>query len=268
MTIPAVHLTDSSLEDPPKQQTLPIKPNNAPFALKRFIENAQREIASLSDPDEIAAAKERLHAEMLRKFTPEEPKPFKSQVRDVSLAECEADLMADHVEYMKQEAESDSLAKLNDAVEPEVWEEDREPRTRMQKTNVAKATSEEIRSWDGRLKKEKDLPAEIRSYPVQAAGLEFAGNYSAAADPVDAVNEGDYFEQQHAEFTPTRPYHDRVAGVMFRASQAWKKSSNLILYCQRDGCGQVFQGRKGTKFCSDDCRKRDHEQKNAAKTRS
>jgi hypothetical protein len=142
----------------------------------------------------------------------------------------------------------------------------------MQKTNVDKATTTEIKSWDGRARlldgDGKKIPAELRSHTMQAAGLECAGNYSASPDPIEGVDEGDYFEQQHAEFAPTRTYHDRVAGVMFRTSQAWKKHSKLILYCHRDGCGQVFQARKGTTFCSDDCRKRHHEQMKAANTRS
>lgn len=275
MTIPAAQLTDSTSEDPPKQHTSPIdgictlNPNNAPFALKRFLENAQLEIASLSDPDERAAAEQRLHAEMVRKFTPEAPKPVESKVRDVSIAECRAEQRAEDIEHAKADAEFELLAKYNDpddALEPEDCNGDRELRTRMQKTNVSKATAEDIRSWDGRLKQEKDLPAEIRSFPVQAAGLEFAGNYSATTDPIDAVDEGDYFEQQHAEFAPTRPYHDRVAGVMFRASQAWKKSSGQFIRCQY--CEAGFQARKGTKFCSGDCRKRHHEQMKAESTRS
>jgi len=278
MTIPVVKLTDSPSEDPPKQQTSPIgsvcalNPNNAPFALKRFIENAEREIASLSDPDEIAAARERLHAEMVRKFMPEVPTSTGVRVRDLTLAECEIEQQAEDVEEARQIAESDLLSKYDnpdDAVVPEAWDEDREPRTRMQKTNVGKASTKEIRSWDGRLKQEKNLPAEIYSHPVQAPGLEFAeGNYSAKPDTVDAVDEGDLFEEQHADYTPSRPYHDRVAGVMFRASQVWKKRSGQFLRCQY--CGEGFNARKGTKFCPDkDCRKRHHEQMKAEKnTRS
>ena len=146
---------------PPKQQTSPIggvctlNPNNAPFALKRFIENAQREIANLSDPDERAAAEERLYAELVRKFTPETPKPFKSQVRDVSIAECNAEQRAEDIEHAKGDAEFDLLARYDDpddALEPEDCDGDREPRTRMPKTNVAKATTAEIKSWDGRVR--------------------------------------------------------------------------------------------------------------------
>jgi hypothetical protein len=241
-----------------------LKPITISFALKRFIENGERELASLVEP-ELSAAKARLHAEMLRKFMPDKPTFSPPLIRDVSFAECEIDERGDAEEQAKHEAGSDLLAKYDDpddAIEPENWDGARSPRTRAQKTNITKATVDEIRSWDGRLREEKKLPAEIYSHPVQAAGLECAGNYSAAPDHLDPVDLADYFEERTNDYTPTRPYHDRVAGVMFRAKRAWKKSSDLIFYCERDGCGQVFQARQGTKYCSDNCRKRHHEEVN------
>jgi hypothetical protein len=82
----------------------------------------------------------------------------------------------------------------------------------------------------------------------------------AIHDPIELVNEGEIFfaEKGHADYKPKRPYHDRVAKVMFNASRAWRSTASSNVICLR--CGMPFEGRKGTKYCSANCRKRAHEE--------
>jgi len=50
---------------------------------------------------------------------------------------------------------------------------------------------------------------------------------------------------------------NRAANERFRAEQAWKRIPPTKANCL--ACVQVFQARKGTRFCSGNCRKRHHE---------
>jgi hypothetical protein len=219
-------------------------------ALKRFLANGERELAKLDEPERSAAAA-RLHAEMLRKFMPDEPvEPLRSGDLAASTSP-DLSLRIDDAEWEKQDAKFDLLEKFDDTQEPEAWDGERESRTRMQKTNVAKPTTADLSSWDGRLRDSK-MPAEHMPQTAYAAGLECAGNFSAVPDPVDAVSLGDYFEDSHADYRPTRPYHDRVAGVIFRAQRPWRQPTNPTgAICQQ--CGERFEGRKGQKYCSREC---------------
>jgi uncharacterized OB-fold protein len=56
-----------------------------------------------------------------------------------------------------------------------------------------------------------------------------------------------------------RGYMDRNSKAIFEADQSWKRRSPVLQVCQR--CGRSFQGRAGTKYHSDNCRKRAHEGK-------
>jgi hypothetical protein len=234
-------------------------------ALKRFIENGEHELATITDSAERAAAAERLHAEMVRKFLPEEPSATMVPVGDV--AERTVEDVLEDIEEAKEDTECRLLEKFNDSDvnEPEVWDGDREPRTRRQKTNVPKATDVEIRSWDGRLREKSitELPkATIERAPVLEPGL------VATPDPIEQVDLGDYFEEHHADYQPTRPYHDRVARWMGRISakaydRKWKaecgKGADEVPRCER--CGDPIIGkRKGTRYCSANCIKRAHEE--------
>jgi hypothetical protein len=223
-------------------------------ALKRFIENGERELASLPEPERTAAA-ERLHAEMLRKFMPDDPLATMMPLGDVAERTFE-DVLEDEDEA-KQDAELRILEKFDDNTEVEVWDGDREPRTRSQKTKVAKATNVEIRSWDGRVREKLNTDERPSIIIERAPDLE--PGLAATPEPIEHVDLGDYFEEHHADYQPTRPYHDRVAGVMFRAQRPWRSTAPTANVCLH--CGGDFSGRKGSKYCSPSCRKRAHESK-------
>jgi hypothetical protein len=79
------------------------------------------------------------------------------------------------------------------------------------------------------------------------------GHIAAKLDGVDLVSEGEIRaeERGYLDFTPTRPYHDRVSSWMFNLQ--YSRSTKQQLVCQR--CGTAFEGRKGQVYCSVDCRK-------------
>ncbi len=56
----------------------------------------------------------------------------------------------------------------------------------------------------------------------------------------------------------TGNYHHRNAAQVFEAKQQWKRRGRVKLMCKR--CKDVFWDRKGTIYCTENCRKRHHEE--------
>jgi hypothetical protein len=95
----------------------------------------------------------------------------------------------------------------------------------------------------------------------RAPALEVVGGLAAHPDPIDLVDEGEIYlsEKGQADYQSKRPYHDRVSGWMFKVKYKARsrKASPTGTVCQH--CGEEFHARKGTKYCSANCRKRAHE---------
>lgn len=88
--------------------------------------------------------------------------------------------------------------------------------------------------------------------------LQVIGNIAAKPDDVQLVSEGEirveergYHLEPNLDYKPKRPYHDRVASWMFKLQ--CDRAAKQTLKCHF--CGASFDGRKGQKYCSDDCRK-------------
>ena len=67
----------------------------------------------------------------------------------------------------------------------------------------------------------------------------------------------------YAETTQGTTNRNQAAGERFEAKQAWKQIPPTKSNCLR--CEKVFQARKGTKYCSGNCRKRHFEQTQEAR---
>jgi|ERR1700679_217655 hypothetical protein len=221
-------------------------------ALKKFIENGERELEGLEEPERsLRAAK--LHNELLRRFRPETfegDELFDGNALGdgpLTLKDVEDRIIQDHWDKGDNYSDDDS-----------------EPRLPKLETNplIDHATAGEIRSWDGRLQEEK-IPTRLNSGVIERAPELDSGMAADPSihDPRELVSEGEIFwaEKGHADYQPTRPYHDRVAGVMFRAQRPWRNTAPTASVCLH--CGGEVSGRKGTKYCSPNCRKRAHESK-------
>jgi hypothetical protein len=234
-------------------------------ALKTLIETGERELEGLEEPERsLRAAK--LHNDLLRKFRPElfeGDEVFDGNLLDdgpLTAKDVEEHIIQDH--WDKEDNKTSSEMAEDGCYSDD--EGEREPHLPLLRPNplINHATQGEIRTWDGRLHEEK-IPTRLNSGVIERAPELERG---MAADPAihdakELVSEGDIYwaEKGHADYKPTRPYHDRVAGVMFRAQRPWRKASptgNMCLHC-----GEEFSGRKGTKYCSANCRKRAHESK-------
>lgn len=160
----------------------------------------------------------------------------------------------------------DILAKFNDEEEPEVWKEDEcEPRTRKQRTNVATATASELKEWNKKLR-QAELP-DADDDPDLITGAPDLGRMAATPEELDAVDFGDIYNEEVSEkmgFAHSRrSYHDRVSNIVFNArmERARKTVQPTVNTCGY--CGNEFAARKGTKYCSSNCRKRAYESKSA-----
>jgi hypothetical protein len=72
-------------------------------------------------------------------------------------------------------------------------------------------------------------------------------------DKADMLADGLAFSEYTLKRTPAHSYHHRVARWMAQTRRAPKLELEC-LYCHR-----VFEGRKGRKFCSIQCRQRDYQ---------
>lgn len=244
---------------------IPIEVRRDPvsLALQRFIANGQREIDSYSEGSEAQLnCKVRLLVELRRRFIPDEPT---ARLNTKELAGC------DNVASDVDDDESSILDKFDDAEDgAEPLDDDggsREPRLKPLKPLIGTKLRDQV---DSDLKREFDLPKSgtiDRPVPVvRAAGLEDAdGNFTAPAATIDPVDLGDIYEDEVASKMgigkTKRPYHDRVSKVLFDSAcvKARRKVSPSALTCVR--CGSEFEARKGTRYCSANCRKRAHEGK-------
>ena len=258
-------------------------------ALQRFIEAGEHRLAELEEPERTIVAA-RLHNEILRRF----PNGIDANPElefdgnylfdgPLSDKDVEDKIIQDH-----HDREDNSTAE--DMAEDGCYsdsEGEREPRLPKLKRNprIDHASASEIKSYN------RQLPGERMRSVHYGAGLEFATEstpitddgdgddegvpdfldglhdmtscqrmltaFSAASDVSEGDSLGDHFIEKHADHKPTRPYHDRIAKVMFRQGQTWKKTPDARAVCEH--CGEEFEGRKGAKYCSANCRKRAHE---------
>jgi len=263
-------------------------------SLKRFIENGERELEGLEEPERsIKAAK--LHNDLLRRFKPE---MFEGDEEfDGNLIEDEPITAKDVEENIIQgHYDSEENKNASDFAEEGCYSYDdseREPRLPKLQHNprIEHASASQLKTYN------KQLPGERMRSVEYGAGLEFVNDptpitqrdcdddesnfldglhdvtscqrkltaFSAASDAPEGDSRVDHYNDKHAEYKPTRPYHDRVAGVMGRNAEnahtrmlkrtiGW---GNSLPNCEH--CGEGFDGRKGQKYCSTNCRKRAHE---------
>ena len=104
-----------------------------------------------------------------------------------------------------------------------------------QRTCITAPNKKQVAEWN-KLFSEAHLPAESHDYNIT----------------VSLTGDGDVPLDK-------RSYHNRHATQMFEAAQSWKQVGVVVgPTCLR--CGASLAKRKGTKYCSDNCRKRHHEE--------
>ena len=235
-------------------------------ALRRFIEQGERELDELDEPERtIHAAK--LHNEMLRRFKPEMftgDEEFDGKHIDdepITQKDVEDTIIEDYWDKTEDVAEDECY---NDGEGD--GDSERGPRLPKMKPNplIKHATTGEVKSWDGRLREEQ-IPTRLNSGIIERApDAELLPNMVAAPEQTDLVGMGEIFFADKdydgcSEYKSQRPYHDRVSRLMFnvqtRAQSRRKRGTECV--CQH--CGEEFHARKGTKYCSANCRKRAHD---------
>jgi hypothetical protein len=238
--------------------------------LQDFIEAGERELAELEEPARTIRAAA-LHNEMLRRFQPQGDEEFDGNLLDdpISDKDVEEKIIEDHFDLAEDKPASHMA-------EDGCYEGDEgpgDPRLPKFKPNplIAHAKVEEIRSWDGRLKKEENIPTRLNNGIIKHAPELERGMVADPLihDPVERVGMGEiYFEERgYNDYKPTRPYHDRVARLMGRISEkAYERQLKARSgwgdeepKCER--CGDPIIGkRKDTKYCSANCIKRAHDE--------
>jgi hypothetical protein len=225
-------------------------------ALKRFIEAGERRLAELEEPERtIVAAK--LHNEILRRFPDGiDANPdlefdgnylFGKPLSDKDVE----DKIIEELDYRQDNKSASDMAE--DGCYDDAWEEESDRGGyRFRPIPI----DQELKRAASTMLLAGGTEAEAGTQIIEEAPDQ-ASMGALVADPTihdapDAVSLGQIYEQEMGEkmgFAQCkRPYFTRVAKLIFRAGQAWKRVGNIKKTCEF--CGREFLGTKNARYCN------------------
>jgi hypothetical protein len=220
---------DSDMTHPPALPTQPHpdSPNlhkkyeARAIAMQNFIEAGERELEGLENEDEREKRSAQLHTELLRRF------PLKN--KDDEDAHYQAafdreDEDSTHADY--EEGDGEGKDHFRSHLQVKCLDSVKQP-----------TLTCDVISGDKKIGEVVFKPLPVNQFPET---IEQGPDYQQVMR-----RQGLAFQ----EYPSTGPYHDRLASLIAQHARTPKHD----LECQR--CGEGFEGRKGTMYCSD-CRRR------------
>jgi hypothetical protein len=196
--------------------------------LQQFILDGEAELANLEEPARTIRAQS-LFTELQRRFQPE---------TTITIAEFTEKPTDTDVEHVVHQDQFDKLEdkEIEDGRYTHGDEGSGEPRF------VSHLTVKSV-----------DNSKPLKQVFLRGPDIQVIENLAAKDVDADLVSEGEIRAEArgYLDYKPARQYHDRVAKWMFKLQ--CKKAAKQELVCRF--CSQSFEGRKGQKYCSDNCRK-------------
>lgn len=208
------------------KRPIPQANNPQSLAMLRFIEAGEHALAQIEDAAEREVRAEQLREELQRRFTPE-IKTKDAEDAYYQAAHDREDAESTYADY--EEGDGEGKDHFRSHLKVKCMDSVKQPTLTVRLMHKGTEVGE----------------VKIKPLPVN----QFPETIVQGPDKQIMREQGLAFQ----EYPPTGPYHSRVAS--WTASRASRPKQDLE--CQY--CHGSFEGRKGQKFCSPECRKRDNE---------